>query len=195
MKGLDGRFKKSHAPCIGDTWGVVRRIWMQCLSLVGPTPGRVLRARLSFIHLSIRRFIPGGSGHVGKTQKPFSRWSTAFGRPTLLEGCGRWWGDARGVGRRFECKQRRPVVLMAVSIISRKLGNRSLMLLTPRVPPSVLEQAGWSAGQSGRCRIRSLTLAGAGASPVNGDEGLDVSGRPGCCVDQPCLIGVHPQAL
>jgi hypothetical protein len=44
---------------------------MQCLSLVGPAPGRVLRARLSFIHLSIRRFIPGGSGKLGKTPKPF----------------------------------------------------------------------------------------------------------------------------
>ena len=56
---------------------------MQCLSPVGPAPGGVLRARPSFIHLSIRRFTPGGSVMTGKPEIPDRRWSSAPGRPTL----------------------------------------------------------------------------------------------------------------
>ena len=50
---------------------------MQCLSPVGPAPGGVLRARPSFIHLSIRRFTPGGSVMTGKPEIPDRRWSSA----------------------------------------------------------------------------------------------------------------------
>jgi len=114
-----------------------------------------------------------GSHGAVRVKRGAARETLIAGGPRRLvglpfqEGCGHRWG---------RCPPGRPTHLEQTAkarrlggfcqSCARKLGNRSLMRLTPSFPLSVLGHAGWSAGQERTVSSPFVTLAGAGADPV-----------------------------